>query len=289
MTITLEEVLKIFSDSLPLNLKCLREVVGVTNIELSPREESPLYFKRNPYGPPATIRIACDNMIAVAVLTQHVWQGEELKFTEWVLSDEESITLVDVGANMGLFTRQVLVKQRNIANVFVYEPHPANFDLLSFNLAPFERIEYVNAALSSIEGQLEFFLDPENCGNYSLNGAAMPKEFSSTVVEVRSALSESRRWLAYSNPIFYKSDTQGFDELIATQFDMRFWDSVVGGILELWRIDKPIYDAAKLAEILDSFSNKILLRNPSERLSTADVLDYIRGRDRESADLGFWR
>jgi FkbM family methyltransferase len=281
--------LKTFLESLQINLKCLREFLRVTNIELSPQEDSPLYFKKHPHDPPASVKIACDNAMAVAVLAQHAWQPEELKFTEWVLSDGEPITLVDVGANMGLFTRQVLAKLQNIENVFVYEPHPGNFELLSFNLAPFERIEYVNAALSDIEGQLDFFLDPENCGNYSLNKAAMPTEYSSTVVKVKSAFGESRRWLAHSNLIFYKSDTQGFDELIATQFDMLFWESVVGGIMELWRIDKPNYDAAKLEEILDSFPNKTLLHIPSVRLSTADVLDFIGGRDRNHADLGFWR
>lgn len=271
------------------NLKLMRQFLGVTNIELSPEADSPLYFRKNPSAPPATVRIACDIEIAIPVLTQHSWQPEELKFTEWVLSAGEPITLVDIGANMGLFTRQVLAQLRNIENVYVYEPHPANFDLMLFNLAPFERIEYVNAALSSAEGQLEFFLDPENCGNYSLNRAAMPTEFSSTTVKVRSAFSESRRWLAHSNLIFYKSDTQGFDELIATQFDMLFWETVAGGIMELWRIDKPAYDAAKLEEILDSFSNKVLLHIPSVYLSTTDVLDFIRGSDRVHADLGFWR
>ena len=261
----------------------------MTSLELSPREDSPLYFRKNPDHPAAPLRIACDNVIAVGVLARHAWQLEELKFAEWVLIGREPITLIDVGANMGLFTRQVLARLRNIKNVVVYEPHPVNFDLLSFNLAPFERIEYVNAALSDIEGQLEFFLDPENCGNYSLNKAAMPAEYSSTVVKVKSAFDESRRWLAESNLIFYKSDTQGFDELIATQFDMPFWKSVAGGILELWQIDKPAYDAAKLEEILDSFPNKVLLYAPSVRLSTADVLDFIRGHDRKHADLGFWR
>jgi FkbM family methyltransferase len=288
--ITGKEPYDSFLGTLPLNLKLLRELLGVTSIELSPRENTPLYFCwPHAAGAPATVRIACDNVMAVEVLTQHAWQRGELDFAASVLAGEPPITLVDVGANMGLVTRQLLARLPNIAHAYVYEPHPGNFELLSFNLAPFERVEYVNAALSNAEGRLEFFLDPENCGNYSLIQAAMPAEHASTVVEAISALNESRRWLAHASPVFYKSDTQGYDEFIATQLDPRFWNSVLGGIMELWRIDKPDCDAARLEEILDGFPNKFLLHTPAERLSTAHVLDYTGGRDGLFADLCFWR
>lgn len=277
-----------FLKSLKSDLKILQERLGVTTLEFSPREGSFLYFK-NHDDFPANVKIACDNAMSVLVLGLHEWQPEETKFTEWVLSSSNPITLIDVGANMGLFTRQVLTRLRTIDYSFVYEPHPGNFDLLSFNLTPFEKIERVNAALSDKDGKLELFLDPENCGNYSLTKAAMPAKFSTTTVEIRDAFRESQRWLARSNLVFYKSDTQGFDELIATQLDMLFWESVVGGIMELWQIDKPAYDAAKLEEILDSFPNKVLLNDPARQLSTADILQYLRSRERGHFDLGFWR
>jgi FkbM family methyltransferase len=287
--ITVKEVYGSFLGFLPLNLKLLREFLQVTSIEFSPREDTPLYFRRSAADAPAKLRIACDSIMAVDILTRHAWQSEELEFASSVLDGQPPVTLVDIGANMGLFTRQLLARLPTIAHAYVYEPHPGNFEFLSFNLAPFERVDYVNAALAGTEGRLEFFLDPDNCGNYSLNRAAMPAEHSSIVVEARTASRESQRWLTDSNPIFYKSDTQGYDELIATQLDPRFWNSVVGGIMELWRIDKPAYDAARLEEILDGFPNKILLQNPAERLSTAQVLDYAGARDVTYADLGFWR
>ena len=276
-------------ESLAAELRVLRERLGVTAIELSPRKESPLYVRKDLDGFPAPLKIACDGAIAPYVLTRHAWDPQAIKFAELLLGHGEPVTLVDVGANSGLFSRQLLGRLENIDRVFVYEPHPANFELLKFNLAAMGRIEFVNAALSAISGKYEFFLDPENSGNYSLNRAAMQGDFLSIVVEVKSARTESLRWLATSNAIFYKSDTQGFDELIATQFDRTFWDKVSGGIFELWRIEKPAHSATKMEELLESFPHKVFLDDPARALSTADVLAYLGGRDYRYENLAFWR
>jgi hypothetical protein len=48
-----------------------------------------------------------------------------------VLSNlNESALLVDVGANVGLFSRQCLSLTPRIATLYAYEPHSSNFSLV---------------------------------------------------------------------------------------------------------------------------------------------------------------
>lgn len=65
-------------------------------------------------------------------------------------------------------------------------------------------------------------------------------------------------------------------------------------MIEIWNIKKPSYDRGVFASVLDRFPNKILLANADNnvseaRVSTTDVLNYIRSGNRQHRDLAFWR
>src|SRR6185312_5111779 len=124
----------------------------------------------------------------------------------------------------------------------------------------------VNVALADRAGEADFFLDPTNCGNYSLVSSAMTGPSRSLRVTLVDAKSEARTWLASGRRLFYKSDTQGYDEVIANALDLSFWDQVAGAILEIWPIKKPAFDLDKFAAILDHFSHKAFLSNPRNLL-----------------------
>jgi hypothetical protein len=50
----------------------------------------------------------------------------------------------------------------------------------------------------------------------------MPENSERTSVDIVRAGDEELKWLAQGNSIFYKSDTQGFDEVIATSLSADF-------------------------------------------------------------------
>jgi hypothetical protein len=115
-------------------------------------------------------------------------------------------------------------------------------------------------------------------------------------VKTVNVTEEAAKWLNAGNRILYKSDTEGFDEWIATLIPMAVWEKTFSGLMELWRIPgKPNLDIAAFTAILDGFSNKVFLGNPDmqtkeERCNTADVLDYIAAQaDENHRDLAFWR
>jgi FkbM family methyltransferase len=136
------------------------------------------------------------------VLGRHRWQIEELNFAKRVCLGAEPMTLVDIGSNMGLFSRQLLIAIPAITKVVSYEPEPENFACMVHNLSPFgDRVTMIEAAVSNRAGQMEFYLDPTNNGNFSLAIDAMPPNFSKITVEVRDVGPKARHGTASASSI----------------------------------------------------------------------------------------
>jgi FkbM family methyltransferase len=264
-------------------------------IEFTPRDGSPLAVRIRGEPSGRTVKVVADLGMSSIVFDRHRWQVEELEFCKRRCAGTEPITLVDVGANTGLFSRQLLAALPTIAEAFAYEPEPQNFACLVHNLEPFRgKVTTLEAELSNKAGKLEFYLDPTNSGNFSLTTDAMPPKYFKTIVEAKDVAVESASWMNGGRRIFYKSDTEGFDELIATNIQADVWSHIFAGFIEIWRIKKPPFDIAALASILDSFPNKMFLANADTNISetavsTIEILNYIDVHDGKHVDLGFWR
>lgn len=289
MSINIQHVLASFQGGLSLNLRILREIYGLRSLELIPRADALLYCVQSDGVTPAPLRLNCDNAITPYTLLSGCWQPEEFAFVQRVTASLSAFALIDVGANVGLFSRQCLGRLGNCTRAFAYEPDAQNFSLLEFNLGPFPQVECFPLALSDTTGEATYYLDPENSGNYSLNPAGIPTEHATSIVQCIDVAHEAMRWRQTGLPIFYKSDTQGFDEKIATAIDLGFWDQVHGGILEVWQVRKPEIDRERLRAILDRFPSRHFLTQPQMMLSTDQVMDFAATEGDGLGDLGFWR
>jgi FkbM family methyltransferase len=287
------EAERAYNQVVPLGIRLCRDWFGLSSLEFTPRDGSPLRITTQARDAAPTVRLIADYLMCPIVLGRHRWQIEELNFAKRFCLGAEPITLVDVGANMGLFSRQLLIAIPAITKVVSYEPEPANFACMIHNLAPFgDSVTLIEAAVSNRAGQMEFYLDPTNNGNFSLAVDAMPPNFSKITVEVRDVATESAAWSG--ERIFYKSDTEGLDEQVAAAIPPDVWQRVFAGIMEIWPIKKPVVDSAAFAAVLDRFSNKAFLANADTKVSetavtTADVLKYMASGNRLHRDLGFWR
>ena len=292
MTInSLDQANNLYERVVPNAIWLCRDWYGLKKLEFEPRESSPLQVRTN-----STVKMVADYMMCPWVLYRHSWQIAELEFAKRVCVGSEPITLIDVGANMGLFSRQLLVAIPTIARVFAYEPERENFACLLHNLAPFrEKTKLIEAALSNSAGEAAFYLDPTNSGNYSLAVGAMPPGYTKVIVKTLNAADECSTWLQGANRIFYKSDTEGLDEWVATLLRPEFWPRVVAGIIELFNIEnKPSLDFGGFSSMLNQFPNKVFLANPNTKVpeipvTTADVLNYIKTHAQPHRDLAFWR
>jgi FkbM family methyltransferase len=264
-------------------------MLGVDTVRVRLPPTSPLY--RSPGGEAVTLPV--DQHILPIVIRQKRWQTEEVAFFVGHAPPEPTV-LIDVGANCGLVTRQLLHASGSIAAAVCFEPHPTNFAALQSNLAHLDRCHLHQLALGSSDGEMRFYEDVTNAGNYSMNVAAMA-DYGYRTTSVRcvratedavlGALPASLRGL----PLLWKSDTQGFDELIMATLPDSFWGRVQVGIMELWRIERPAFDRARLSAILAQFPVRRFGNEPARNVSVEEVLEYSAGRDQRFRDLHFAR
>ena len=135
---------------------------------------------------------------------------------------------------------------------------------------------------------IKFYLDRENTGNHSLNlNSAKGGRREGTLINAIDIKKECIKWQSSSRPIFYKSDIQGYDELILSEIPTEFWDKVYGGIFEVRRIDGKSYSREKLRMMLGKFKNKTV--NTKLKVNTNEIIEFIEGpSDEADIDICFW-
>jgi FkbM family methyltransferase len=294
INLNLTDILTTHSYGFRNDMLIMKTYYGLKTLELLPRRNSPLYLQSTK---PALLVLPADETIGVHAFLDQKWDIDSpLFFKQRAEILKKDICLIDIGANIGLFSRQCASLIPNINETFCYEPDPFNFELLSKNLEHWNiKIHLINAGLSSKSGKSKLFIDPENCGNYSLNYSAMaessnPEKATDKEILLQSVEIEEVKWLSSNKPIFYKSDTQGHDEIIATCLSLDFWNKVDSALLELWAIpNKPYFDKDKFAKILDTFPNKAFIKNPKINISTKQIINYYNSdHDPFDSDLICW-
>jgi FkbM family methyltransferase len=237
-----------------------------------------------------SLNVPLDSVMLPTVFTRGAWAANAIEFIVERLEPDEVYALVDIGANIGLFSRQILNASVQVHGVYCVEPDAGNFAALAANLAAYRdrNPRLFNFALGLSDGAATFYRDKENFGNYSLNRDAMrDRSFETVSVSVAA----TRRWMDETLPregnLIWKSDTQGHDELIVGHAPWEVWNRVRVAIIELWRIEKPDLNRGDFLDKVESFPNRRLGANLSA--STQDVDAYLSSTDWAHADLFLWR
>ena len=235
-----------------------------------------------------TLLVPNDKVILPVVLATGGWNAHHLAFLSDHLDMARRYTLLDIGANVGLFSRQVLHRFANIAQCHCLEPDPANYVALRFNMASMldGAVQTHPVGLGDADGDAAFHRDLENCGNYSLHDDAMrDRPFTTTSVAVRAARPWLDRHLPGEAPILWKSDTQGNDETIVAACPWPIWRRVDVAVVELWRIRRGPTPPGFLEKVADMPNRRIA----GAPVSVDDVAAYIAGDDWTHEDLFLWR
>ena len=236
-----------------------------------------------------------DNVIFPIVMKTGAWQAEDLEFLARHLDPSTRYMLLDIGANIGLFTRQAARLLPNIDRFACVEPDAANFAALRYNLSmlPEEKLSLWNVGLGHAAGVQTFFRDRSNIGNYSLNADAMRdrpfEEAAIRTVETGAWMQALLPSIGGAERLIWKSDTQGHDELIVSRTPLEIWSRVDAAVIELWRIEKPPFDRAAFERRLDAFPHRAIGADGGGTATTGEVMDYLAGVDGAARELFLWR
>ena len=248
------------------------------------------------------VRIPDDRFGGRGRVQMHHWRSPLVMWSQTVglmcPQTQKPFTFVDVGANVGFFSRQMISMFKQLCQVYAYEPEPSNYEDARFNLQPWianHRVFLEQVGLGKEARTVDLYRDSNNCGNFSQLQIAMQEwkaPYDSTPIKIVPASERAYGWLGRGLPILYKSDTQGMDEEIATLIPIDVWDTVFAAILELWRIPKAelaLNQKDKLAYVLNRFTYKMFLAE-RRHVTTQDVLSWITHKpDFKSTDLVMWR
>jgi FkbM family methyltransferase len=174
------------------------------------------------------------------VLANGFWEKDESDFFSTQIStlkdEESSVVFIDIGANCGLITRQILNKIKNPISVVLVEPVPIHLRALEGNLEMYSKkhnIEIVDAALDASKESAEIFVEVNNRGNSSLiQENTKNTSYRKEIIKTLAPSIFSEKFENKNLSIFLKCDIQGFDAKVLK--DMCFWDDVYGAIVEIW-------------------------------------------------------
>jgi len=177
--------------------------------------------KNTPLGKKGeNIKLFFDQIITPNVIKNGSWDIFIVNFIKKFSKKKISYSFIDVGANIGLMSRQILNTGIKINSIFCFEPEINNFLLLKKNVGFFKESFFFNFALGSTnKDKAKLYLDSLNKGNYSLSKQNIKREYCN--IKIISANTIIKKIIRNNrvNNIIYKSDTQGKDIEIFLSLD----------------------------------------------------------------------
>jgi len=234
------------------------------------------------------LHVNVDNIIFPQIITHQEWSLDEVNAFLHNLSGDD-IGLIDIGANIGLFTRQAMIASDKITHAYCFEPKISNFELASANLKSFPNVSLFNFGLSDADGTFDIKIDITNSGNISLNENAIRGQvFSTESIEVRRPDISKEPFASIAakhSSLAYKSDTQGLDESIFTYLGTDLWESMQCAMLEIYRIPGKNADYEKMSEIFKNHFSRIYSINKRSVIEFSEYIAYSQGTDGAFDDI----
>lgn len=251
-----------------------------------PAPTSPLRFGD------ATVRLAMDRVIGPRTLAFGHWHDEHCELLRARMDPARTYHLIDVGANAGLVSRQMLASPGlRFSGADCFEPDPHNFALLTHNLAPFGGMHLHPAALSDQEGQAEIFRGARNAGDISLTPDAQLRSRSDlhgqtvALVSAQRLGTEILARLDRNTRLIWKSDTQGHDLKIVAGMPRDLWDRVDAALVELRSVDSTPAELARFMEVVARFPVRCSVKFGAREIRPEAIQRFIAEKSEREIDL----
>ena len=218
-----------------------------------------------------------DLVITPNLLKNGQWDNFIIKFITKYKKKKLNYSFIDLGANIGLITRQLILKKSKILNFHCIEPEKNNFFLLKKNLQDFkkEKIFLYNIALKSNDKNLKkIYINEENFGDFSLIRPANATKFTDIKsVNINTFLKKIINQNNIKN-IIYKSDIQGMDEMVALSINEEIYDKIKIMILEIENLKYLKKNLKKFLILITKFS--IMYDENNTKLNLNMIIEKIK-------------
>lgn len=206
---------------------------------------------------------AHDTVIFKQVKLNNVWDANGISRTLKAMKPEKTYDLIDVGANVGLFSIQLMDCLRAsgragaICDIVALEPVPLIKRIAQSNFAAagLDPSALQDRALGRQRQDLQIFLDAGNGGNNSLLPDQVPNQLSKSITVTVDTLDGvlSERGISITNEIVLKIDVQGFEADVILGISEALWQNVSVLVLEI----TPSSMARLTSEDLEAFFQRI--------------------------------
>ena len=202
------------------------------------------------------IILPIDNIILPSVLKTGAWENHIIKLVK-KYSKNRRFIILDIGANIGLISRQVINSKINISKVFCFEPDKEKVKFIKHNLSKYKNIKIMNYGLGKKDINLKLYKNIYNFGDTSF----IKKTSNFSKAKVKNINNFFMKNLSSNKlPIIYKSDTQGMDEEIILSLKEKFIKNIEILIIEISN-NKVIFKNMNKFNKLINFFSKFYIHN----------------------------
>lgn len=167
---------------------------------------------------PATLHLDLSDPVVSGALTLRVFEPSELTFFQKYCRGDK--IMVDIGANVGLYTVLGMHQLNANGRIVTLEPHPGTYRFLKKNVEANQassescpRVDTLNLAATPERGEQELRLNPENRGDnrlYQGTYQGVVEQWDTMPVEGRP-VDDVLRELGIEEVNFVKIDIQGYE------------------------------------------------------------------------------
>ena len=232
-------------------------------------------------GPKGTVlEVPKDDIIYQELRHRGEWEKEVSDFLSSCIKDlkkkSRNITLLDLGANIGLISLQVINDLKFSIELIAVEPLPQHISALERNLKPISRTNdvIILPVALGLESKMEYIHKQNtNSGNTSLIARVVPIDQVSKVrIQMLDTEEFASKYLASDSNFVIKSDLQGFDAKVLARLGKEIWEKTYAASVEVWALTEiEKQDVSNLLENWKYF-NKISWSSSFSKIVTLEEI-----------------
>lgn len=258
-------------------------------VEWMPRADSPLHVDG------ASVRLPMDGIIGPRTLAHGHWHDEHTALIRQEcarLRPGPGHYLIDVGANIGLVTRQVMAAAPGQwAGAMCFEPEAGNIELLRWNLRGLPGVTIEPVALSDRAGTAVLHVDTGNAGDCSL--LELPSGVQRKGVQQQQVplmpCDEAARRIEQAAPagsrFVWKSDTQGHDLTIVAAMPDSLWARTDVAMIEVRSVDVADAVIDRFLAVAGGFAHRHAIKRGRRPIGLPELASFCKARSGSEFDL----